>query len=184
MKKILIAIGILIVVITALCLIFLIFMGFFKKIELAERITGPYTYVYRDFKGPYSKTKKVFDEVYDIVRAEGIEPTKGIGIYYDDPAKVPANELRSRCGSIIEGAALEKLPVLKEKLKTDKIPERQSLVVEFPIKNALSYMIGPMKAYPVLAKAAKEKNYTFTEAGIEIYDVPGKKIYYIFQFAE
>jgi hypothetical protein len=184
MKKVLVVIGIVIVVVTATCLIFLSFLGFFKKIKTAERMTGPYTYVYRDFKGPYSKTKKVFDEVYEIVRAEGIEPAKGIGVYYDDPAKVSANELRSRCGCIIEGPALKKLPVLKEKLKTDKIPERKSLVVEFPVKNKISYMIGPLKAYPALAKAAQEKNYTFTEAGIEIYDVPAKKIYYIFQLAE
>ncbi|HBE01926.1 MAG: hypothetical protein A2096_08290 [Spirochaetes bacterium GWF1_41_5] len=182
MKKVLTIIGVTVVIIAAAILVFLASLGYFRKVEVVERRTGPYSYVYREFKGPYMNTKTVFDEVYKIVKAEGCNPEKGIGIYFDDPAKVPAAELRSKCGCIIEGADLAKLPVLKEKLAFDELKEADSLVVEFPIKNAMSYMIGPMKAYPAISKAALEKKYKFTDVGVEIYDEPAKKIYFIFQY--
>jgi len=40
----------------------------------------------------------VFDKIYKALEDEGIETTRAIGIYFDDPAAMPADELRSQCG--------------------------------------------------------------------------------------
>jgi hypothetical protein len=53
------------------------------------------------------------------------------------------------------------------------------MVVEFPLKNSLSYMIGPMKVYPVIAKYMKDKGYNNEVPMVELYDMMAKKIYYI-----
>jgi len=42
-------------------------------------------------------------------------------------------------------------------IKTTTLPAGTKIVVEFPLKNSLSYIIGPMRAYPVMAKYMKEK---------------------------
>jgi hypothetical protein len=61
------------------------------------------------------------------------------------------------------------------------VPLANSVVVEFRAKSMFSYMIGPIKAYPVLNKYLKEKNYTVTTS-LEIYDMPNKMIYYVMQY--
>jgi hypothetical protein len=43
----------------------------------------------------------------------------------------------------------------------------------------LSYMIGPMKVYPVITKYMLSKWYSNRVPMIELYDMAAKKIYYI-----
>ncbi|MEI8091522.1 MAG: hypothetical protein WCG98_04790 [bacterium] len=53
------------------------------------------------------------------------------------------------------------------------------VVVEFPYKNSFSYMVGPIRVYPVVNAYLKEKGYNTGVARTELYDVTAKKIYYI-----
>jgi hypothetical protein len=55
------------------------------------------------------------------------------------------------------------------------------LVAVLPIRNVMSYMFGPMKAYPAIMKYAKVKQVLLGDVSYEIYDMPNKKIYYVFQ---
>jgi hypothetical protein len=55
------------------------------------------------------------------------------------------------------------------------------VVAEFPLKTSLSYMVGAMKAYPVLSKYIAEKNYKVTSS-LEVYDMSAKRIKYIMQY--
>lgn len=157
------------------------YLGMFSKPVAAEQKIGPYTFVYEEFIGPYKDSGSVFEKVYNVLKENGIESTKGIGVYFDDPAKVEAEKLRSHCGAIIEEKDYNKLAQLEGLLKKGNLAQKDSIVVEFPKKGILSYMIGPMKCYPILAKYAKEKGYNISDKGIEIYDEPAKKIYFIFQ---
>ena len=43
----------------------------------------------------------------------------------------------------------------------------------------VSYMIGPMKAYPAMTKYAKENGYSESTVGIEVYDEENKKIIFM-----
>ncbi|MDY6968166.1 MAG: hypothetical protein SVR08_05860 [Spirochaetota bacterium] len=157
---------------------FLSYMGIFYTPVPSEKMTGPYTFVYEEFIGDYKKTGPVFDKVYKSLQDEGIKTTRALGIYFDNPAETPEDKLRSHCGIIIEENDLNKVPKLKSKYKVGHIGQHDSVVVEFPIKNSLSYMIGPMKCYPVIVKHAKEKGYKMTTA-FELYDQPAERILYI-----
>lgn len=173
-------IGILAAAAVVLVVVFLGYMGMFSAPGVDERGMGPYTIVYESFTGPYKDTGKVFEKVYVALKADGIETTRGLGIYYDNPADVPADKLRSDCGSVVEEADLAKLKKLGSKYNVKVIPRSESAVVEFPIKNMLSYFIGPMKCYPVLSKHAEAKGYAYGMC-YELYDMPAKKIYFVME---
>lgn len=159
---------------------FLAYQGLLGEATITEKVVGPYAYAYEEFVGPYKDTGKVFDKVYTTLKDAGIETTKGIGVYMDNPMQVPADKLRSQCGSILEEKDMPRAVQLRDKLKLGTIPAQNSVMVELPLKNGLSYMIGPAKAYPALGKYIGERGYA---AGLtyEIYDMQAKKIYYVIQ---
>lgn len=150
--------------------------GLFYKPSAVEKVMGPYHFAYEDFVGPYSKTYPVFNRVYKLLTDNNILNTIGIGIYHDDPSKVASEKLRSSCGSVISESDMDKAASLG--LKTGILEKKESIVVEFPVKSSLSYMLAPSKCYPVLAKYIEEKGYEMT-APYEIYDIPGKKMYVV-----
>jgi hypothetical protein len=162
---------------------FLTYLGFFSEMKVSESLMGPYTIAYESFTGPYAQTGPVFANVYTVLKTVGIKTTLGLGIYYDDPSKVAADKLRSDCGVVIEAKDLAKLKALQVKFKVKRLGQNDCLVTEFPIRNTLSYMIGPMKAYPALMKAATAKGYQ----GImtyELYDEGQGKISFVLVIAK
>ena len=102
------------------------------------------------------------------MKSDGITAGKAIGIYYDDPARVSGDKLRSDCGYVIEGKELEKIPGMKKKYVVATLPKKTYAIAEFPLRNTLSFMFGPSKAYPALAKYAKSKGYVMSK-GYELY---------------
>jgi len=178
--KILKWILIIVAVIVVLLLAFLTYMGIFSSPQAYESKMGPFTIIYESFTGPYAETGPVFNKVFEALKAEGIETTRGLGIYYDDPSKVPPDKLRSDCGIVIEEKDLAKFNQIKNKFKVKHLPQKDSVVIEFPIRNMLSYMIGPMKAYPALMKYAEEKGYQWGRS-YELYDEDQGKIFFVME---
>lgn len=178
MKKVFIIVGSIIGLLVLVVVIYLAVMGMFSSPKATEKEMGPYCFVYEDFTGPYQNTGPVFDKVYKAMTDAGIESTLGIGVYFDNPAEVPAEKLRSQCGAIYDIADSAKVAKLLPTYKLGKIEKKTFVVVEFPIKGAMSYMIGPMKCYPVLDKYFTEKGLKAAES-FEIYDMPNKVTYYI-----
>jgi len=169
--------------IALLMIIYAAYIGVFTPLKIYEAKKGPYVIAYERFTGPYAKTGPVFERVYKAVKAKGIDTTRGLGIYYDDPAKVPAKKLRSDCGVVIEEKDLPRFRKVKSQFKVKWIPKKDSVVIEFPIKNKFSYMIGPMKAYPALTKYAKKKGYKWGMT-YELYDEAKQKIYFVMVIAK
>jgi hypothetical protein len=180
MKFLVWAVGILAVV--ALVIVtFFAYMGLFSKMAVAEKMMGPYTGVYESYVGDYMKIGQVFERVNGNMKNEGITCGQSFGVYYDDPRQVPKEKLRSECGVILGDKDLAKAKGLKKKYQIKTLPAKMSLVTEFPIKNVMSYMFGPMKAYPALENYAKDKGYQLTLA-YELYDQPAKKTIYVMTF--
>jgi len=167
-------------VIVVLLVAFLAYLGAFSPMKAYEDKMGPYTIAYESFTGPYAKTGPVFEKVYNALKAEGIATTRGLGIYYDDPSKVPADKLRSDCGIVIEDKDRAKFSRVRRKFKVKKVRKKDCVVVEFPIRNTLSYMIGPMKAYPALMKYAEQKGYDWGMS-YELYDEPQGKVFFVME---
>lgn len=172
------AIAMMLIVLAAVAAAFLWYMGMFSSLKAYEAKMGPFTIAYEKFVGPYSKTGAVFTKVYNELSAEGVSTVRGLGIYYDDPSKVSAEALRSDCGSIIEVQNMAAFSKVSKKFLSKTITKSNSVVVEFPIKNALSYMFGPIKAYPALMRYASEKSLKPTMT-YEIYDESKGKTFFV-----
>lgn len=176
-----------ILIIAAILLVLLLaimaYMGMIFPLKTYEANMGPFTIAYESFIGPYPQTGPVFSKVFEALKAEGIEATRGLGIYYDDPAVTPAEKLRSDCGMIIEQKDIAKFNRIRHKFNVKRLPAKESIVIEFPIRNAFSYMLGPMKVYPMLAKYAQEKGYKFGMT-YEIYDETQKKIFFVMEIVK
>lgn len=155
------------------------YAGGFSTIEANEQNMDAYTIAYKNFVGEYAKVWPTMTEVYDILSGAGITSMTGVGIYYDDPAVVTWAELKSDIGSVITPEDVRDLLNNSTWIMIKTIAGGNKVVVEFPLKNSISYMIGPMKVYPAIAKYMAEKWYNPEVAMIELYDMQAKKIYYI-----
>lgn len=173
---------VLLVLIVAL-LGYLSYLGVFSALKVTEQKIGPYTLAYAEYMGPYSGTGPTLTKVYNSLKQDGVECSKGFGIYFDDPKQVAADKLRSKLGCVIEAKDLAKFSKVSRKYKVMKWPAKNCLVTEFPIRSNLSYMIGPLKAYPAIMKYTKEKGIQSSLA-LEIYDMQTKKILYIMEIAK
>lgn len=178
MKKFLLVLAIVVFII----ILFAAYLGLFTNIKVEDKEAGGYKVVGREFVGDYSKAGKWMLDVDKELRSNGVISTKGFGIYYDDPKTVPSDKCRSFVGNILEDKDHGRMDELQSKgFKLDSILIKNSIVTYFPIKNMLSYMVAPMKVYPVFSKYIKEKGYTVTKS-IEIYDIPNKRIEFIMQY--
>jgi len=157
---------------------YLAYLGVFNSLTVSEKVMDPYTIAAERFVGPYSKTGEVFNKVHSTLRIAGVNGTLGLGIYYDDPQTVPADKLRSDCGEVINPKDTVKLKIFKE-LKIMTINKSRAVITEFTIKSPLSYMVGPMKAYPALVAYIQKNNLKINSAMYEIYDMPENKIIYV-----
>lgn len=168
---------IILVVIVVLILLFVVYMGIFSKVSVEEKKMGPYIYAYVKHTGPYTEVGAPMMELSNKMKEAGFNSVDGIGIYYDDPEKTPKEELRSDIGLIIRIEDMEKVELNKDKFDFSILEEKDYLTAEFQIKNSLSYIIGPMKVYPLL----KEKNLSNQTKGIEYYDMTNKKIIFMME---
>jgi hypothetical protein len=177
MKILFITLGIILLAVVIL----MFYMGFFSKVSVTEKKMGPYTYAYIQHTGPYSEVGAPMLELYNTMKEAGFNSTDGIGIYYDDPKKTPKEELRSDVGSIISDEDFDKIEINKDTINFATIEEKIYLTAEFPIKNKLSYMFGPMKIYPAFTKFLEGQGRAVSSKGIEYYDMVNKKIIFMME---
>lgn len=169
---------ILIIAIVILALINRWYLGGFTTLKVQEQNRWAYTIAYVHFVGNYGKVWPSMTKVYEALSGAGITSMTGIGIYYDDPSMVSWAELESDVGAVIDAQDIQKLANNKE-IKIQPGIAGNKIVVEFPLRNDLSYMIGPMKVYPVITKYIQDKWYSHKIPMVELYDMAAKKIYYI-----
>lgn len=141
--------------------------------------TLPFSIVaYTTFTGDYKNVWPTMNALYTALSGAGVTSHTGIGIYYDDPAAV-SGTLKSDIGSIIAQSDFPKLNKKSPDYSLKVVEGGDKVVIEFPYKNSLSYIIGPMKVYPVMNKYLEEKWYKTDLPRIELYDISAKKIYYM-----
>ena len=171
MKKALIIIAVIIAAVVG----YAAYLGVFAGITVEEREMGPFTFVYKEHKGPYGETGKVFTEIEKSLKADGIETTRGFGIYYDDPKQVKKEELRSIVGSVLEEKHLARANEIGKKFGIKRFEKSRCVTAEFPVRGMLAYWLGPMKVYPRFDEYMNAKGYKWGPA-LELYDMQAKKI--------
>ena len=164
----------LLVLLAVIIIGFLWYMGYFGSYEVDVRSMGPYNFVYEEYTGSYAQSGSVFTQVHDILLEDGIGTTVWLGIYYDNPVEVSDHDLRSELGSIVDEVQVTILP---EDYNFKIIDATEYAVVKFPYKNMLSYMLGPVVAYPVLEEYfSDDADFEYT---IELYTEDA--IYYMIE---
>lgn len=134
---------------------------------------------YVSYTGSYSSIGPVMAAVEKTLANENIKVTQGIGIYYDDPAATPVNELKSEIGMVVDPVSVNLLAPLEGKYLVKTLPQAKSVVATFPLKNILSYFIAPMKIYPIMNAYMSGHNINMNVPRIEIYDQNTKEIIFI-----
>ncbi len=160
-----------------------IFFGSFNIIKFNVEELGPFDVVFEDYIGDYKETGPVMDKIYYDLIEDEIETTKGFGLYYDDPAKVDASELRSKIGVILEPEHKDKIEFIKTKYNYNVLDVEKYVVTSFPYYNKMSIIMGIMKVYPKLAEYVSENDLQMN-AVMEIYDIPNKRITYLMKYQE
>ncbi len=112
MKKVII----ILVVLAVALLGFIGYSGMFSSVTITEKEMGPFTMVLKKHTGSYYKTGAVFDEVEGILKKTiDTKKLKAVGLYYDDPAKVKEEQLRSECGFIVDKVDIDKIGAIARK---------------------------------------------------------------------
>jgi hypothetical protein len=157
-------------------MLFVAFMGgVFDSVTFSIRETGPYNLVYKEHRGPYAGIRITLNDVFKyVVKQHKGRVKQGFAIFYDDPAVVPSDSLRS-----IAGVITDTLLKVSAPYKSALFPETKAIVGEFPIRSFLSYTSGTIKFYPQLQKYLSENQYQMSGPVMEIYDTPKRVITYI-----
>ena len=113
--------------------------------------------------------------VSGIVFVSTTRPSKGFGIYLDDPAEVPQDSLRCRAGCLTDTLLHDPEPPLRSGVE----PERPAVVATFPLRSPFSYMTGVLKAYPALERYLAEEGLEANGPVMEVYDLEKREIRYL-----
>lgn len=172
-----IILGILIAIVV-ICIGGYAYYGGFQSIAFTFKEQGGEVLVYEEVIGDYKQSAEYTNKIYyKLLEEDGIETTKGFGLYLDNPKEVETSELRSEIGCIIDNPDSTLIAKLSEKYKVKVFPKGNYAFTEFPMKGKLSFLIGIMKVYPALEKFCEEHD-IHGGAVMEIYDVPNQKIIY------
>lgn len=161
----------------------LFYFGILGDIVVKEQEAGPFKVVYETHLGDYAEAGAIHDGIYSSLVEDGINTTKGFGIYYDNPKEVEKSKLRSEVGVIIEEADYSRALELKEKYNIKDIPKSSYAIATFPYRNKYSIMIGVFKVYPKLNAYLEEKGYSLGPA-MEVYDSANNRIVYLFEIID
>lgn len=139
------------------------------------------TIAYKFRKGPYSNCGPLFQE------ARKIGPKfPCIGVFYDDPTKVPKPQCRYAVGSILsEGESRADEELVKSYEASDFnvfcFPEvTHAVTTSFPYRTFLSILLGVMRVYPRMMDYIKKRSLC-AHPCIEIYK--DSRIYYMLPLA-
>jgi DNA gyrase inhibitor GyrI len=176
LKKLLIGLVVVIVIIAAAGAGWLSYMGYFAKVEVKEQMLGQLTFVYVPHIGSYATVGADMMNVSARLKSEfGIDSSKGMAIYYNDPSKVKEADLKSDVGCLLEGKDAAKADTVMTRMRVKILYAKRYSTSSFPIKNKMSYMMAAMKLYPALMEHMTANGYKMTPA-IEIYDMAAKEI--------
>ncbi|MBC8312752.1 MAG: GyrI-like domain-containing protein [Candidatus Cloacimonetes bacterium] len=162
LKKFLKVIIIIFCVALILLLILAILMGAFNKVELERTQRGPYTIACLSHTGPYHLIYKKIEKVDSILSEQKIGKLSACGIYYDSPAEVPQNLLKSKGGFIISKETQIDSSLV---LEVEIIPQREVILAKFKGHPA----IASLKIYPEIHKWLEKNEYRPFGACLEIY---------------
>jgi len=157
--------GVLIVVLGGLA-----WLGALSPVEVQERDMGPYQFVYvQEPSTDSGRIAQLTDALGARLEAGGITQRRPAQQYYPT-----GRGIQNQIGFVVEQSVGPE--VLDAETFLRPIPVQRCMVVEFPFRNRLSFMVGYFRVDPALRKYLAGKKYAETSAMV-ILD--GDKILYL-----
>lgn len=145
--------GVLVVVLGGLA-----WMGALSRLEVQERDMGPYQFVYvQEPSSDAGRIGRLTDALGERLEAAGITQRKPAQQYY-----ATGRGLQNQVGFLVEQAVSR--DVLGTETFFRPIPAQRYVVMEFPFRNRLSFMLGSFRVDPVMRKYLAQKKYARTSA--------------------
>ena len=138
-------------------------------VSTSETEYGPMTMAYKTIVGPYKDAGEFFTESFCL-----LPDREQLGIYYDDPEGMPANQLRCAVGPVLAKGTEKPVPAEMEKMvkngfKIVHLPKPSYVVMaSFPFSTTLSIFLAIYKVYPRLRDYIAQRNLCAYPA-MEIY---------------
>lgn len=167
----LIGIGALTLLIVVTAFMFLVYCGLLHNVRVStgKPPIGQFTGAYKFQKGPYKNVGDLCTE------ATSINPKlKLFAVYYDDPLKVAAEDLRSAVGSILSENGAEPDPNVAKLYQSHGFKlfgfpaTSHAVVTSFPYITGLSIWLATMRVYAAMSAYIREKKLCATP-WIDIY---------------
>lgn len=165
-------------------IIYLIYIGFFRRVEIRNKRLPSTLLLYCEYVGDYSKIGTVFQNVRNNVKPLFQPSTLDCGIYYDSPAFVQnTKQSRAVVGLLLqehERADAQRFIADHPIFKLRQLPEAECIYNEFPYKSFMSILVVLMRVYPKIKDFAM-KNRIFEDpldiSGImEVYTGPTMEV--------
>jgi len=135
-------------------------LGAFNRVELVAEERGPHRIICMGHVGPYSEIAGTILEVQDRLKDVADRLEGPCAIYYDDPAKVPKERLRSKGGFLLKGEV-----EAKGLLDIVTIPRRKVLLGRLKGHPSLA----PIKVYPAMAGWMEKHGFVPAGPAVEFY---------------
>jgi DNA gyrase inhibitor GyrI len=166
LKKLVTIISIVIFILFISLLIAAWSMGMFSSVSVMEDERGPYFVIVNAHMGSYQGISDKIDGVSSMLSEKQILHTTACGIFYDDPAQVSVEDLRSAGGFLISDSIEVSDPFV-----CLKIPSRLLSVASIEANPA----IAGFKTYPALLDWINKYNFKHDtlKPTIELYHTNG-----------
>ena len=153
-------VGLLIMLVTT-TLGYTYYSGFWSSIKVSTSETeyGPLTLAYKTSVGPYKNAGEFFTESFCL-----LPDREQLGIYYDDPEGMQADQLRCAVGPVLAKGTEKPVPEEMEKMikngfKIAHFPKPSYVVTaSFPFTTTLSIFLAIYKVYPRLRDYIAQRN--------------------------
>jgi len=151
---------------------FLWYAGFFEKVFITEKETGPYYALVAEV-GFYEDPVNVRNRLFNALKAEDIMGEKAVAI-----SEHPFREnLITKTGWLVDNKDVQLAERINPDFEIIQIPQEKRIVADFPYNNSFSIMSGSYIVYRRLLQYANQKN---METGkiYEVYDNTEDRIFY------
>lgn len=172
MKRFLKSLVRVILVIIILFVGFLWYAGFFEKVYLTEKETGPYYAIISEV-GFYEDPGNIRNQIFNVLQSEDIISEKAVAIS-DRPFR---ENLITKTGWLIENRNIQLAGKIAPAYQIIEIPQKRRIVADFPYNNSFSIMSGSYIVYRKLLQYAQKRNLN-TGKIFEIYDDGNERIFY------
>lgn len=133
-------------------------MGFFNTLYADYTTIGPYKIIYQENQGSFKELGKKFSHFMETFKKYNLHKNnaiEGCGFYFDDPNTIlHKHEMRYSLGVILKSQEaiqlIDKILLENVSFKYIELSKTNAFRTTFLYRNNFSYMIGAMKAYPLL----------------------------------